>query len=220
MNPCSLTSRRVALPGGGRALPYPWNGEEVLVRDDAATVLRCIELLQDPDADPDGKGAEFLRLFFADLRDAFAACCYDPRELGRLVESATWDVCGVDLVGDKAHEAPLWDPVEDAGIIRVSLRAEYGLDWDAVRGSMSFAEFVQLVGGCSMKTPLGRAIFYRNPKTKPKPAKKNANRREIEEWERLHGACALKRGRSSRGVGSAEDAAMRDAFAALRKIAR
>lgn len=220
MNPCSLTTRRVELPDGGRALPYTWNDEEVLVRDDAATVLRCIELLQDPYAAPEDKSAEFLPLFFADLDGAFSACCYDPRDLGRLVEVAVWDVCGVDLVGDKAHEEPLWDPVEDAAIIRVSFRAQYGIDWDEERGAMSFGEFVALVGGCSTDTPLGRAIYYRNPRTKPKPAKKGANKREIEEWERLHRACALKKGRSSRGGGEAGDAAMRDAFAALRKIAR
>lgn len=220
MNPCSLTARRVALPDGGRALPYPWNGEEVLVRDDAGTVLRCIELLQDPDAAPEEKGAEFLPLFFADLRGAFSACCYDPRDLGRLVESAVWDVCGVDLVGDKAHEEPLWDPVEDAAIIRVSFRAEYAIDWDAVRGEIGFSEFVALVGGCSTDTPLGRAIWYRNPRTRPKPAKRSANKREIEEWERLHRAYALKKGRSSRGDEGRGDSAMRDAFAALKKIAR
>ena len=47
MNACDLTSRRIRLEDGGSATPYQWNGEEVLVRDDAQTVLKCIALLQD-----------------------------------------------------------------------------------------------------------------------------------------------------------------------------
>lgn len=218
MNACDLTSRRVALDGGGSATPYPWNGEEVLVRDDALTVLRCIALLQDERATPEEKSGEFIPLFFADPGDAFTACDYDPADLGRLIEAAVWDVCGLDLRGDKPHEDPLWDPVEDAAYIRISFRAEYGIDWDAVRGEIGFAEFVALVGGCSMDTPLGRAIHYRNPKTKPKPTRHN--KKEIEEWERLHRAFALKQGRSSRGANEGTDAAMRDAFAALKRAAR
>lgn len=218
MNPCDLTSRRTRLEGGGSAVPYPWNGEEVMVRDDALTVLRCIAILQDGDSAPEKKSERFLGLFFADWRDAYAACDYDPRSLGRLIEAAVWDVCGVDLTGDRPHEEPLWDPVEDAALIRISFRAEYGIDWDSVRGDIGFSEFVSLVGGCSADTPLGRAIRYRNPKTKPKPTK--YNRAEIEEWERLHRALALRGGRSSRGAEEGNDGAMSDAFAALRRAAR
>lgn len=218
MNPCDLTSRRVKLGRGGSAIPYPWNGEEVLVRDDALAVLKCIALLQDDGMREDEKGGAFLSLFFADPAEAFLACDYDPRELGRLVESAVWDVCGIDLKGDRPHEEPLWDPVEDAARIRISFRAEYSVDWDEVRGEIGFSEFVALVGGCSADTPLGRAIHYRNPRTRPKPTKHN--RREIEEWERLHRAYALKGGRSSRGPAEGNDAAMQDAFAALKRAAR
>lgn len=217
MNGCGLTSRRVRLDDGGSAAPYGWNGDEVLVRDDALTVLRCIELLQSDEMPSEEKGREFIPLFFVDPGCAYTACDYDDREFGRLIESAVWDVCGVDLRGDRPHEEPLWDPVEDAARIRISFRAEYGIDWDEARGEIPFAEFVALVGGCSTDTPLGRAIHYRNPKTKPKPTKHN--RREIDEWERLHQALAL-RGRSSRGTREGNDAAMSDAFAALKHAAR
>ncbi len=220
MNANGLTSRRIKLPGGGSATPYSWGDGEVLIRDDALTVLRCIELLQDGEKDAEEKSKEFIPLFFADWRDAYTACDYDGEEFGRLIASAVWDVCGIDMTGDKPHEAPLWDPEEDAALIRISFRAEYGIDWDEARGEISFAEFVQLVGGCSTGTPLGRAIYYRNPRTRPKPAKRNANKREIEEWERLHRAYALKRGRSSRGADGRNDAAMSDAFAALKRAAR
>ena len=216
-----LTTRRVDLPGGGRTLPYEWEGETVLVRDDAETVLRCVSLLREEGVAAEEKSRTFMSLFFADWREAYAACDYDPRELGRLIDAAVWDVCGLDLRGDRRHDEPLWDPVEDAAIIRTSLRQAYGLDWDEVRGEVSFAEFVALVGGVPRDTPLGAAIHYRNPKTRPKPAKKGVNKKEIEEWDRLHGALALK-GRSSRGDSEKgqSDGAMRDAFAALKRTAR
>ena len=191
-----------------------------MVRDDALTVLRCIALLQDEAMPEAEKPARFIPMFFVDPDQAFTACDYDPREFGRLIEEAVWDVCGVDLKGDRPHEEPLWDPAEDAAYIRISFRAEYGIDWDSVRGEIGFAEFVALVGGCSMDTPLGRAIHYRNPKTRPQRAKRGANQKEIDEWERLHRAYALGKSRSSRGANEGNDAAMRDAFAALKRAAR
>lgn len=218
---CGLTSERARLPDGGSATPYEWNGETVLVRDDAPTVLRCIEMLQDGEREARDKSSEFIPLFFVDWRDAYAACGLDPQEFGQLIVQAVWDVCGIDLAGDKPHERPLWDPVEDAALIRTSFRAAYGIDWDEVRGSVSFAEFVAMVGSVPRDTPLGVAIHYRNPKTRPKLAKKGANRKEIEEWDRLHRALALK-GRSSHGAKEegTSDGAMRDAFAALKRAAR
>ncbi len=220
MNGGGLTSRRVRLPDGGSATPYRWGGGEVLIRDDALTILRCIELLRDGEKGADEKSREFIPLFFADWRDAYTACDYDGGEFGRLIASAVWDVCGIDLEGDKPHEAPLWDPDEDAALIRTSFRAEYGIDWDEERGEIAFSEFVALVGGCSMDTPLGRAIYYRNPKTRPRATK--YNKKEVEQWERLHRAYALgsKRSRSSRGAAEGTDAAMSDAFAALKRAAR
>lgn len=219
MNANGLTSRRVKLPDGGSATPYEWRGEDVLIRDDALTILRCIDLLQDPEMDADEKSRKFIPLFFADWGDAYTACDYDGAEFGKLITAAVWDVCGIDLAGDKPHERPLWDPEEDAALIRISFRAEYGIDWDEVRGSIGFAEFVALVGGCSADTPLGRAIYYRNPNTRPKPTKHN--KKEVEQWDRLHRAYALgARSRSSHGANEGNDAAMNDAFAALKRAAR
>lgn len=216
----SLTSTRVPLDGGGSATPYEWEGETVLVRDDALAILECIELLQDDEMSEEEKARRFIPLFFANWEDAYAACDYEPKRFGRLIVDAVWDVCGVDLDGSRQHDEPLWDPVEDAAIIRTSFREAYGIDWDEVRGGIGFAEFVALVGGVPRDTPLGMAIHYRNPNTRPKPAKKNANKKEIEEWDRLHRALALGKSRSSRGAKEGSDAAMRDAFAALKRTAR
>lgn len=214
-----LTSERRALPGGGSATEMEWNGETVLVRDDALTVLRIIGLLGDEEGSGDERGDEVVRLLLPDPSDAFTACDYDPRDFARLVDEAVWQVCGVDLRGDRPHEEPLWDPDEDAAIIRTSFRMAYGLDWDEVRGSISFREFVALVGGCPADTPLGRAIYYRNPKTRPKRTKHN--KKEVEEWQRLHRAYALGQNKKrSRNAIEGTQAAMDDAFAALKTAAR
>lgn len=218
MNRNELTRRRIKLKGGGNATPYQWNDETVLIRDDALTFLRCIELLNDTNKSAEEKSGEFIPLFFVNWQDAYTACDYDQAVFGDLIKSAVWDVYGIDLQGDKPHETPLWDPVEDASIIRISFRSEYGIDWDDTRSKISFDEFIALISGCSTQSPLGRAIYYRNPKTKPKATK--TNRSQIEEWNRLHKAYALKGNRSSRGANERTDAAMNDAFAALKRAAR
>lgn len=213
-----LTTARVRLADGGTAVRYPWRGEEVLVRDDAATVLGLVRLLQGPEEPGERRGERVLEAIFVSWQDAYTACDYDRREFGRLVDRAVWDVCGVDLSGSRPHERPLWDPEEDAAAIRASLRMAYGVDWDADAGTIPFAEFVALVAACPVETPLGRAIHYRDPRTRPKPTKHN--RKAVEEWDRLHRALALGRG-SGRGRDAAAgtDAAMIGAFEALRRKA-
>ena len=67
-------------------------------------------------------------------------------------------------------------------------------------------------------TPLGAAIHYRNPATKPKPTK--YNRQEVEAWNAAHKAFELGKGRSSHGSEEGSDAAMRDVFAALKRATR
>ncbi len=64
------------------------------------------------------------------------------------------------------------------------------------------------MGGCPQDTPLGAAIHYRNPATKPKPTK--YNRQEVEAWNAAHKAFELGKGRSSHGSEEGSDAAMRD----------
>lgn len=191
MLPAALTAERVRLPDGTSATRYPWNGEEVLVRDDALTIIRVIEVLTDEGKSDDQRRDEFLALFFVDWADAWCACDYDAAEFVRM---------------------------RDAARIRTSFRQAYGIEWDEVRGRISFAEFVALVGGCPQDTPLGAAIHYRNPATKPKPTK--YNRQEVEAWNAAHKAFELGKGRSSHGSEEGSDAAMRDVFAALKRATR
>mgnify|MGYP006870777360 CR=1 FL=1 len=77
MLPAALTAERVRLPDGTSATRYPWNGEEVLVRDDALTIIRVIEVLTDEGKSDDQRRDEFLALFFVDWADAWCACDYD-----------------------------------------------------------------------------------------------------------------------------------------------
>ena len=142
MLPAALTAERVRLPDGTSATRYPWNGEEVLVRDDALTIIRVIEVLTDEGKSDDQRRDEFLALFFVDWADAWCACDYDAAEFVRMRDAAVWDMCGLDLTGDRPHETPLWDLEEDAARIRTSFRQAYGIEWDEVRGRISFAEFV------------------------------------------------------------------------------
>ena len=212
----SLTAERVELPDGTMAMRYPWRGETVLVRDGAVEAMRMVEALSDATAPEERRRDEFLGLMFPDLADAMCACDWEPAQLAELAAQAAWDVLGVDLRGDRPCEEPVWDLEEDAARIRTSLRQAYGIDWDAERGRVSFAELVALIGGCPEDTPIGRAIHYRTRSTRPRPTK--YNRKEVEAWDRAHRAYALH-GRSSRGTDEGVSAAMDGAFAALRRAA-
>ena len=185
-----LTERRAEIPGGGTAARYRHNGEDVLVRDDAATALA---LISDLKAGTDlGK---VVGAIFVDAADAYAACDYDDEELARLAADVLWDSFGVDVDGSHADEtggARLWDPDEDADRIRASFRAAYGLDVSQCVREIPWDEFLALVGGVPEDTPLGTAMHFRNPKTRPKSMKKNANAQEIAAWDRAHAFYALK----------------------------
>ena len=213
----SLTSERVRLPDGTYACRYPWRGETVLVRDGAMDAMRCIAALTDSGATGEGRRDAFLAAFLPDVADAACACDWDAEAFAEFIDSAVWDVLGLDLRGTRAHEDPVWDLEEDAARIRASFRQAYGIDWDEERGRISFAEFIALVGGCPEDTPLGRAIHYRTRSTRPKPTKHN--RREVERWDALHRAYALHCTGGSHGA-SGGDGAMRDVFSALKRAAR
>lgn len=218
MIPVSLTTERIELADGGTAYPYPWHGETVAVLDNAATVLRVVDLLFDEEKPESDKAAEAIPLVFADPDAAYTACDYDDAEFGRLVESVVWDIFGVDLAG-RASDKPLWDVEEDAAAIRTSLRMAYGIEWDTLRSRIPWGEFVALVSGLPYDTPLGCAMHYRDERNRPKQGKHN--RKQVEEFDRLHRLFALKGKPKTKGShGNVETAnrAMDDlALAAMRK---
>lgn len=184
-----LADKRVQLPDGGTAVRYAVGEDAVIVRDDAETALTLLAKLK-VGADP----GDVCSLIFADLAEAFASCDYDEEELARTAVVALWDVLGIDVDGSHADETGgprLWDPDEDADRIRASFRAAYGIDFTRDRRSIPWDEFLALVGGVPEETPLGVAMHYRNPRTRPKPLKRNANAEEIAAWDRAHALLAL-----------------------------
>lgn len=213
----ALTTERIILEDGRSAVYYPWRNEKVLITDNAMNAVTIYSLMSGEDAGE--KNAEhIIALIFADPSDAFCACDYDPAEFGQLVSSALWDVFGIDNVGGRTED-PLWDPVEDAALVRTSLRAAYGIDWDRDRWAMSWTEFVTLVSALPIETPLGAAIYYRDKRNRPKPTKTNGEM--VEEFDRRHRLLALKKSNQegSHDDAIASNAAMNDAALAINAIA-
>ena len=215
MIPAALSTRRVKLPDGSTAYPYPWNGETVAVVDNASNVLEIIALFGDDDMPEEIKAPKVISALFADADGAYCACDYDPEEFGRLIEAVMWDICGVDL-GGHATDEPLWDIEEDAAAIRASLRMAYGIGWDEVRDAIPWAEFVALIAGLPPETPLGCAMHYRNKRNRPKPDK--LNKLQVAEFDRLHDLFKLHKREGSHDRIAASSNAMDDlALALVRK---
>lgn len=212
----SLSTERKELEGGETALPYDWRGETVLVRDCARNGVEIAKLFLDRGIGADEKAERIVRLMFADPADAFCAADCSAARFGELVSDVAWDVFGVNA-GGHSDEEPMWDLEEDAAVIRASLRQAYGLDWDEVRGSISWHEFLVLVGSLPYETPLGRAMYYRNPKNRPERTK--YNREQVVEFDRLHRAYALGGNRSKDPVESSQKA-MDDMALAFKTKAR
>lgn len=195
MIPASLTARRAVLDDGSTAYPYAWRGKAVPVADAAGNVLRTVERLQEAE-DAKRRFDIIVDSLLPDLDAAMEACGGDPREFGRMLEGILRDVCGVDLDGESA-DARIWDADEDAAAIRISLRMAYGVDWDEVRERVPWCEFLAMVFGLPYSTPLGKAMFYRNPKNRPEGGDASA------EFDRLHALFALGEADGAEGANSA-----------------
>lgn len=215
MIPASLATRRVELDDGTTAVPYEWHGETVLVCDSADNGVGIALLFRDGGMSEEEKAVEAVARMFADPGDAFCACDYAPSVFGELIKDALWDVFGLNA-GAGRDEEPLWDIEEDAAIIRASLRQAYGIDWDEARGTMSWHEFLALVGSLPFDTPLGRAMYYRDGRNRPEKTKHNA--KQVAEFDRLHEAYRIERDadRGSHDRIEAQGHAMDDMALALR----
>lgn len=195
-----------------RALAYEWRGRDVPIADSADNVLRIIEAVRGAASDDD-KVTRIASMLFPDAAAVEQVCAKDAQAFGALLKDTLRDVCGIELGGDGSPR--LWDAEEDAALIRVSLRAAYGVDWDAVREHIPFGEFCALVASLGTDTPLGFAMHYRNPENRPKPDKYNKDL--VAEFDRLHAALALgPQGANVEG----RNAAMSDMARALMERAR
>lgn len=202
MKPASLTRELVTLADGRGGLAYEWQGEPVIVCDDARSIIKAITITRDDDLTAEEKSEQFLRLIFEDPNAAFLACDFSQASFAALVDAVMKDVYGIEA-GDTGPK--IWDIEEDADLIRVSFRMAYGIDWDA--SNLTWSEFVSLVGLLPISTPLGRAKFYRDPENRPTGTSEH-DKEQQREFDRLHDLLALEQ--SSHTDIDAQSAAMAD----------
>jgi len=172
------------------------------------------ELFADTELSEEDKQQLLPAMLFADLPAAIETAGREG--FWDMVDAVLWDAMGVDLYGTRGAagaEEPVFDWDEDAGRIRASLLQAYGLDWDAVAGSMSYGAFLDLVAGLmeSGETPLQQAIYYRTAKC---PKETKDNREYVEAFRARAAHFALHADRTEAGRMDAANGAMASAFAA------
>lgn len=193
---------------------YEYEGAGYDVCDSALNAMLVNELFADTELSEEDKQRLLPAMLFADLPAAIETAGRDG--FWDMVDSVLWDSMGVDLYGTRGAagaEEPVFDWDEDAGRIRASLLQAYGLDWDAVAGSMSYGALLDLVAGLmeSGETPLQQAIYYRTAKC-PKETKNN--REYVEAFRARAAHFALHADRTESGRMDAANGAMASAFAA------
>ena len=193
---------------------YEYEGAGYDVCDSALNAMLVNELFADTELSEEDKQRLLPAMLFADLPAAIETAGRDG--FWDMVDSVLWDSMGVDLYGTRGAagaEEHVFDWDEDAGRIRASLLQAYGLDWDAVAGSMSYGAFLDLVAGLmeSGETPLQQAIYYRTAKC-PKETKNN--REYVEAFRARAAHFALHADRTESGRMDAANGAMASAFAA------
>jgi hypothetical protein len=209
----SLTEHRTKLPDGGYAVDYLWNGEYVQVKDSAETALTCYQLINSNESDDD-IAAGVISAIFVNPERAYLACNYSTSDFGKLTEQVLQDVFG--LSPTTSNVEPLWDIEEDAALIRVSIRMAYGFDFDAMKDTVSWPEFVAMIEALPFETPLGFAMYHRNKANRPKRTK--YNREEVERFDRLHRELALHKAQTK--TIQTQQGAMDDMAAALSRLVK
>lgn len=193
---------------------YEYEGAGYDVCDSALNAMLVNELFADTELSEEDKQRLLPAMLFADLPAAIETAGRDG--FWDMVDSVLWDSMGVDLYGTRGAagaEEPVFDWDEDAGRIRASLLQAYGLDWDAVAGSMSYGAFLDLVAGLmeSGETPLQQAIYYRTAEC---PRENKNNREYVEAFRARAAHFALHADRTESGRMDAANGAMASAFAA------
>ena len=193
---------------------YEYEGAGYDVCDSAINAMLVNELFADTELSEEDKQQLLPAMLFADLPAAIETAGRDG--FWDMVDAVLWDAMGVDLYGTRGAagaEEPVFDWDEDAGRIRASLLQAYGLDWDAVAGSMSYGAFLDLVAGLmeSGETPLQQAIYYRTAEC---PRENKNNREYVEAFRARAAHFALHADRTESGRMDAANGAMASAFAA------
>ena len=209
----SLTTKSGTV-NGRFCTTYEYEGAEYDVCDSALNAMLVNELFADNELSEEDKQRLLPAMLFADLPAAIEAAGRDG--FWDMVDAVLWDAIGVDLYGTRGAagcEEPVFDWGEDAGRIRASLLQAYGISWDEAAGSMSYAEFLDLVAGLmeSGETPLQQAIYYRTAKC---PREDKNNREYVEAFRARAAHFALHADRTEAGRMDAANGAMASAFAA------
>lgn len=215
----SLTTRRIPLKNGASALSIDFNGEEVLINDTASNAVEIYLLFQDKDTPEEAKAAEIIKKLFVSPAEAYLACDYSIPTLGDLINMVMLEVFGIDTRKDSTpSSAPeLFDIETDAAYIRSSLRMSYGIDWDAVRDSISWSEFLSLIWSLPYETPLGFRMFYRDPSNRPTPNKHNSE--QVKEFDKYAALFSLDNQQSSHDNAKDANSAMTDVALSLAALA-
>lgn len=213
----SLT-RKTKAENGRLVSSYEWGGHRVDVCDSARNGILVIELFQDEELAPEQKAPLLIRMLFPKPEDALAIA---GERLGDLLIDIVWEAFGLDISSDgrhaSEHEDAVFDFTEDAGRIRASLLQCFGLDWDDVAGTLSYADMCSLLGmllEADAETPFAQAVYYRTAKP-PKRNKHNGDLCDAFEARREH--FALQSGRDPEL--SANDTTA-DMFAAAKRAAQ
>lgn len=209
----SLTTRSGTV-NGRFCTTYEYEGAGYDVCDSALNAMLVNELFADTELSEEDKQQLLSAMLFADLPAAIETAGRDG--FWDMVDAVLWDAMGVDLYGTRGaagREEPVFDWDEDAGRIRASLLQAYGLDWDAVAGSMSYGAFLDLVAGLmeSGETPLQQAIYYRTAEC---PRENKNNKEYVEAFRARAAHFALHADRTEAGRMEAANGAMASAFAA------
>jgi len=196
-----------------------WRGHRIAIRDDARSVLLIIEMFADADLTPEAKNALLPSMLFRDPEKALVLVA-TADDYTDLVGTVLWDVCGLDVTG--AHcvewEEPVIDWAEDAGRIKATLLADYGLSWDDIAERISFADLAALLSECDSESPLGRAVHYR---TAEPPKRTEHNGDYCDAWQRARKFYALHRNKQApEDDMSAQSEAVGDLFAAHKLAAQ
>lgn len=215
----SLTREQAQTRNNRYAHPYRWRGETVWVCDSARTALLIDEMASDAELDGGQKWELLARMMYAEPERA-------ERSGGQLFWEMTaqlaWEAFGLDADGSHASEAqePVFDWREDAGRIRATMRAVYGIDWDAACGAMGYREACDLLAGAleAGDNPFRAAVHYRTAKP---PRRTKHNGEAVDAWEAARRHYALKGpARPAASDAAAQDRAMADLMASALRAAK
>lgn len=189
-------------------------GKRVRVLDSFERAMRLQAMLSDKEVqkwcEPEDVTIAIMAIV---LPDPERFCQAFGDKAGDALVELLWRCFGLDLKGDKPHEKPVMDWVEDEARIKATALAVYGLKWDAF-GELPYMDACKLIGLSPESSPMGQALYYRTAK-RPKRTKYNAE--EVAAFDKAKEYYRLKGSGTKQEVTKAANARASAAFDALKK---